>query len=223
MADPIFTPQDWDRLVAEHLPPNVLLVAVDETDGLIGYTAAHPTDGEMFLLFVHPAHAGRGIGRTLLAAAHDALRAAGCREAFLFTHEQNERALAVYTAAGYRPDGSVRVSDFRGTHHVPGDDEQENQDQPHAPRPTPELADGFANLARRGRMPRADRGPALEDGTNQEGGAEKSQRQPDPGLTEIPGVAVDDHPEPKANDGDHRRSEDQGTDHTESADETGDG
>jgi ribosomal protein S18 acetylase RimI-like enzyme len=115
IAEPIFTPQDWDRLVAENLPPNVLLIAVDETDGLIGYTAAHPTDGEMFLLFVHPAHAGRGIGRTLLAAAHDALRAAGCREAFLFTHEQNERALAVYTAAGYRPDGSVRLSDFRGT------------------------------------------------------------------------------------------------------------
>jgi hypothetical protein len=29
---------------------------------------------------------------------------------------QNERALAVYTAAGYRPDGSDRVLDFRGTH-----------------------------------------------------------------------------------------------------------
>jgi len=54
------------------------------------------------------------IGRTLLAAAHDALRAAGCPEAFLFVHEQNERALAVYTAAGYRPDGSDRVSEFRG-------------------------------------------------------------------------------------------------------------
>jgi RimJ/RimL family protein N-acetyltransferase len=48
-------------------------------------------------------------------AAHDALRATGCREIFLFVHEQNERALAVYTAAGYRPDGSDRVSDFRGT------------------------------------------------------------------------------------------------------------
>src|SRR6266508_1568864 len=69
----------------------------------------------MFLLFVHPAHAGRGIGRALLAAAHDALRAAGCTEAYLFVHEQNERALAVYRAAGYRPDGSDRVSDFRGT------------------------------------------------------------------------------------------------------------
>jgi ribosomal protein S18 acetylase RimI-like enzyme len=114
VAEPMFTSQDWDQLVADHLPPNVLLVAVDETEGVVGYTAVHPQDGEMFLLFVHPACAGHGIGRVLLAAAHDALRAAGCPEAFLFVHEQNERALAVYTAAGYRPDGSDRVSDFRG-------------------------------------------------------------------------------------------------------------
>jgi hypothetical protein len=45
----------------------------------------------------------------------NALSAAGCKEAFLFTHEQNERALAVYASAGYRPDGSSRESDFRGT------------------------------------------------------------------------------------------------------------
>jgi ribosomal protein S18 acetylase RimI-like enzyme len=114
-AEPMFTPQDWDQLVADHQPPDVLLVAVDDTDGVVGYTAVHPADGEMFLLFVHPGYAGRGIGRALLAAAHDALRAAGCADAFLFVHEQNERALAVYTAAGYRPDGSDRVSDFRGT------------------------------------------------------------------------------------------------------------
>jgi ribosomal protein S18 acetylase RimI-like enzyme len=114
VAEPMFTPEDWDRLVADHAPPNVLLVAVEETAGVVGYAAVHPEDGEMFLLFVHPDYAGRGIGRTLVTAAHDALRAAGCREAFLFVHEQNERALAVYAAAGYRPDGSDRVSDFRG-------------------------------------------------------------------------------------------------------------
>jgi ribosomal protein S18 acetylase RimI-like enzyme len=114
-AEPLFTAQDWDRLVADHRPPDVLLVAVHDTVGVIGYTAVHPADGELFLLFVDPGYAGRGIGRALLAAAHDALRAAGCAEAFLFVHEQNERALAVYTAAGYRPDGSDRVSDFRGT------------------------------------------------------------------------------------------------------------
>jgi ribosomal protein S18 acetylase RimI-like enzyme len=115
VAEPMFTSDDWEQLVADHQPPNALLVAVDQTDGVVGYTAVHPEDGEMFLLFVHPTHAGRGIGRALLAAAHDALRDAGCEEAYLFVHEQNERAIAVYAAAGYCPDGSDRVSDFRGT------------------------------------------------------------------------------------------------------------
>src|SRR3954454_6316604 len=95
--------------------PNVLLVAADAAGAVRGFVAAHPADGELFLLFVHPSAAGRGVGRRVLDAAHDALRDAGCREAFLYTHEQNERALAVYRAAGYRPDGTIRESDFRGT------------------------------------------------------------------------------------------------------------
>jgi ribosomal protein S18 acetylase RimI-like enzyme len=111
---PMFAPEDWDELVADHAPPNVLLVAT-VAGRVVGYTAVHPEDGEMYLLFVDPAHAGRGIGRLLLSAAHDALREAGCQEAYLFVHEQNERALAVYASAGYRPDGSIRESDFRGT------------------------------------------------------------------------------------------------------------
>jgi ribosomal protein S18 acetylase RimI-like enzyme len=112
---PMFAPEDWDKLVAGHAPPRVLLVATDPAGEVIGYTAAHPEDGEMFLLFVHPAYARRGIGRALLSAAHDALRAAGCQQAYLFTHEQNKPALALYASAGYRPDGSVRESDFAGT------------------------------------------------------------------------------------------------------------
>jgi GNAT superfamily N-acetyltransferase len=88
---PMFAPEDWDQLVADHGPPKVLLVATDRAGQVVGYTAAHPDDGEMFLLFVHPAHAGRGIGRTLLGAAHDALRAAGCRQAYLYTHELVDR------------------------------------------------------------------------------------------------------------------------------------
>ena len=112
---PMFTPDEWDKEVADHAPPNVMLVAVDESSAIVGFVAAHPAEGELFLLFVHPEAAGRGIGRRLLDAGHDALRAAGCREAFLYTHEQNERALAVYRAAGYRPDGTIRESDFRGT------------------------------------------------------------------------------------------------------------
>jgi ribosomal protein S18 acetylase RimI-like enzyme len=111
----MFATEDWDQLVADHVPANVLLVATDQAGRVLGYTAAHPEAREMFLLFVHPAYGGRGVGRTLLSAAHDALRAAGCKQAFLFTQEQNERALAVYASAGYLPDGSIRKSDFRGT------------------------------------------------------------------------------------------------------------
>ena len=112
--EPMFPPEEWNKLVEDHAAPNILLVAVDTNDAVIGFTAAHPHDCEMFLLFVHPEHACRGVGRQLLDAAHDALRAAGCRQVFLYTHEQNARALAVYEAAGYQRDGSLRESIFRG-------------------------------------------------------------------------------------------------------------
>ena len=110
----MFEPEEWDREVADHQPPNIMLVAARATGAVLGFVAAHPADGELFLLFVHPDAAGQGVGRRLLDAAHDALRYAGCREAFLYTHQSNERALAVYRAAGYRPDGTVRDSEFRG-------------------------------------------------------------------------------------------------------------
>lgn len=93
-----------DQLVAGHQPPNVLLVAGSDPDGMVGYTAIHPGDGETFLLFVHPAHAGRGIGHALLAAAHDALCGGGCTQAFLYVHERNARARAVL-----RPPGTART------------------------------------------------------------------------------------------------------------------
>jgi ribosomal protein S18 acetylase RimI-like enzyme len=111
---PMFPPEEWDNVVKQHAPPNELLVAVDDSQQVIGFTAVHPAEGEMYLLFVHPKHAGRGVGRALLDAAHQALRAGGCREVFLYTHQQNERAIRVYEAVGYRRDGTVRESNFRG-------------------------------------------------------------------------------------------------------------
>ena len=112
---PMFPPEEWDREVAAHAPPNVLLVAEHE-GRVIGFTAVHPAQSEMSLLFVHPDCAGRGVGRALLEAAHSALRAAGCSQSRLYTDERNTRAIAFYEAAGYRRDGTVRESDFRGLH-----------------------------------------------------------------------------------------------------------
>jgi ribosomal protein S18 acetylase RimI-like enzyme len=110
---PMFAAHYWEQLVADHAAPNALIVATDG-EGVVGFSAVHAEEGEMFLLFVDPAHAGRGVGRALLGAAHDVLRAAGRTEAFLFVEERNARALAVYAAAGYSPDGQIRESDFKG-------------------------------------------------------------------------------------------------------------
>src|SRR5438105_9621793 len=87
VAEPMFSAEDWRQLIADHVSPNVLLVAVDDNQGVVGYTAVHPQDGEMFLLFVHPAFACGGIVRMLLEAAHGVLRVAGGSEAFLFVDE----------------------------------------------------------------------------------------------------------------------------------------
>jgi ribosomal protein S18 acetylase RimI-like enzyme len=113
-AKPMFPPEEWDHEVAKHAPPNALLVAVHEHSRIVGFTAVHPLDCEMYLLFVHPDFSGRGVARTLLDAAHKTLREAGCREAFLYTNEKNLRAIAVYEAAGYRRDGTFREYEFRG-------------------------------------------------------------------------------------------------------------
>jgi ribosomal protein S18 acetylase RimI-like enzyme len=111
----LFTDDEWSQLVADHAPPNILLVAEsDEHDSVLGFVAAHPLDGELFMLFVDPRQAGRGIGRRLLDAAHDGMRSAGRRQAFLFTHERNMRAIDVYRRAGYVHDGTYRESAFHG-------------------------------------------------------------------------------------------------------------
>jgi hypothetical protein len=52
VSRPMFPPEEWDKLVTEHAPPNALLVAVNEMDQVVGYTAVHPQEGEMHLLFV---------------------------------------------------------------------------------------------------------------------------------------------------------------------------
>jgi GNAT superfamily N-acetyltransferase len=111
---PLFPARRWDDLVADYAPPSALVVATDDEGDVLGFTAVNAETGELFLLFVDPVHAGRGVGRLLLDAAHDALRAAGYQESFLFTEERNTRARAVYAAAGYLPDGTVRESVFHG-------------------------------------------------------------------------------------------------------------
>jgi ribosomal protein S18 acetylase RimI-like enzyme len=110
---PMFPPEHWDRTVAETRAPDSLVVATVD-DRVVGYAATHGEPGELYLLFVHPDAAGQGIGRRLLEHEEQALRQAGKREVFLWTHEANDRAQRLYRAAGYSPDGETRADQLQG-------------------------------------------------------------------------------------------------------------
>ena len=77
-------------------------VFVWDQDGRLAGFAANDGD-ELRAIYVDPPAQGAGVGSALLAAAVDALRAAGHREAFLWTYEANGLARAFYERHGWRP------------------------------------------------------------------------------------------------------------------------
>ena len=103
-------PRDW---AADLSAADTALVAVDEdTDDVVGFVFVGGCEVQFF--FTHPRVWGRGFGRSLLAAGEEALRAAGGTSATLYTEERNHRPLRAYHAAGWRPDGDVRVREWLG-------------------------------------------------------------------------------------------------------------
>ena len=71
--------------------------------GLAGET------GELYTLYVAPAHWSTGAGRALTDAALDGLRAAGYRRVVLWTLTENARARRFYDKAGFAPDGATNI------------------------------------------------------------------------------------------------------------------
>ena len=76
--------------------------------GLAGET------GELYTLYVVPAHWSTGVGRALTDAALDGLRAAGYRRVVLWTLTENARARRFYDKAGFAPDGATNILDGLG-------------------------------------------------------------------------------------------------------------
>ena len=70
--------------------------------GPVRHADPEPGLGELLALYVDPPAQGAGVGRALLAAGEDALRALGCDRAVLCVFVRNERARAFYAAHGWR-------------------------------------------------------------------------------------------------------------------------
>jgi GNAT superfamily N-acetyltransferase len=83
------------------------IFVADEDGRLTGFVHAAPGSNEIGALYVAPDRFREGIGSRLLAAAHDAIRAAGHAEATLWVFAANVGAIAFYEARGYALDGAT--------------------------------------------------------------------------------------------------------------------
>jgi GNAT superfamily N-acetyltransferase len=106
----------WQRIL--RAPDGVLVADVPE-QGVRGVArfGADPDDerhGHVFSLYVHPDTQGLGLGRLLLHAATEKLRAAGYGTATLWVFAGNHGARAFYAAQGWTPDGGPRGEEAYG-------------------------------------------------------------------------------------------------------------
>jgi GNAT superfamily N-acetyltransferase len=97
----------WATLVAE-LGGEVAGVSTFEAPG----HREPPEEAEVRIFYVHPAYWRRGVGRALMAATLDALRADGVTRAVLWVMTENALGRAFYEALGWFPDG--REGDWEG-------------------------------------------------------------------------------------------------------------
>jgi len=112
----------WRSWFDSHEARGSLLVAVDR-DTVVGFAGggesrdddAIPDTAEVRTIYLLETAAGSGVGRALLAALVDALRADGYERATLWALEGNERTLRFYEAAGWRADGARKGYEIGGT------------------------------------------------------------------------------------------------------------
>jgi ribosomal protein S18 acetylase RimI-like enzyme len=92
--------------------PNIVILAAERDGEVIGYTYAGVEDtdymslrgpaGVLYDIVVDPAHRGQGVGRMLLDATLEALKARGAPRVVLSTAERNAPAQHLFERAGFR-------------------------------------------------------------------------------------------------------------------------
>jgi ribosomal protein S18 acetylase RimI-like enzyme len=92
--------------------PNIVILAAERDGEVIGYTYAGVEDtdymslrgpaGVLYDIVVDPAHRGQGVGRMLLDATLEALKARGAPRVVLSTAERNAPAQRLFERAGFR-------------------------------------------------------------------------------------------------------------------------
>ena len=107
----------WERFVAEAPERGWSQLVAEADDRVIGFITfgasndepRHQGVGEVYALYVDPAHWHHGHGRELLAAAVEGLGQRLFTEATLWVLATNTRARRFYQVAGWHPDGATKT------------------------------------------------------------------------------------------------------------------
>jgi len=118
-------PDRWAAAI-DSSDPLVSMVVAERDGDVIGFAFTRPsadpdaTDetGELDGFYVAPERWGLGVGRALLESAVATLRAAGFRDATLWTAVENHRPRRIYEVAGWGVDGADRRRTFGGVSFV---------------------------------------------------------------------------------------------------------
>ena len=107
----------WAKVFSQ-LPDQASTTLVGELDGqIVGFACVGPSrdddtetaTGELWGLYLDPAHWGAGHGHTLHTEALDATRASGAAVATLWVLTTNQRARHFYERHGWIADGTVKT------------------------------------------------------------------------------------------------------------------
>lgn len=99
----------WQRVLSAPAAPQIVLVATDEQDAVVGFASGGPErdggsefDGELYTIYLLAAVQRRGIGRTLAQTMLAQLHAQGFRNILVWVLADNP-ACAFYAALGALP------------------------------------------------------------------------------------------------------------------------
>jgi ribosomal protein S18 acetylase RimI-like enzyme len=107
------------RIARTDLSPPLVADIAGEVVGFAEFGATQsrvgsPKCGQLHAINLDPTHWGKGIGRSLLRRATEALREMGYEEAVLWVVPENDRARALYESEGWVADGDIATDDVLG-------------------------------------------------------------------------------------------------------------
>jgi RimJ/RimL family protein N-acetyltransferase len=97
-------------------PPSFVAEVDGDIAGFVGVGRSRDpdADGELYVIYVDPAHWRSGVGRELMRAGEQRMHELGYRRVVLWVLDDNPRARRFYEAAGWKVDGERRPIEVLG-------------------------------------------------------------------------------------------------------------